>query len=195
MAIWEKFSLDVPRLLRALVLAGLVFGLDLLDKFGNAVSVLYVAPVLLVGLVAARRNPQMIVIASVCSVLTVVGFALASAPPVLGVAVVNRVLSLLAVWLSASLCLLCLRVEDPLDSVRGFLPICSSCKKIRDEEGLWHHLESYFSEQFAIKFTHGICSDCVRRMYPEVVKKHLHYSSNMPRRPSTPKPAPGSTAG
>jgi hypothetical protein len=80
--------------------------------------------------------------------------------------------------------------------VRGFLPICASCKKIRDAEGEWNHLETYFSEQFAVKFTHGICSDCVRQLYPEVVKKQLHYSaSNHLRRSSTPKPAPSSVAG
>lgn len=194
MAIWGKYFMNVSRLLQAIVLAGLVFGLDLLDKFGNAVSVLYVAPVLLVGLGTSRRNPRIVAIASACSALTVVGFVLASAPPVLGVAVVNRVLSLLAVWLAASLCLLCLRVEDPLDSVRGFLPICAACKKIRDEGGLWHYLETYFSEQFAVRFTHGICPDCVRQLYPEVVKKHLHYSSNLTHHSSIPKPAPGSIA-
>jgi hypothetical protein len=196
MAIWKNFPLDVSRELQAILLAGLVFGLDLLDKFGNAVSVLYVAPVLLVGLGTARRNPRIVAIASACSALTVVGFALASTPSVLGVAVVNRVLSLLAVWMAASLCLLCLRVEDPFDAVQGFLPICASCKKIRDAEGEWNHLETYFSEQFAVKFTHGICSDCVRQLYPEVVKKQLHYSaSNHLRRSSTPKPAPSSVAG
>ena len=195
MATWKIFPPDDSRELQAIVLAGLVFGLDLLDKFGNAVSVLYVAPVLLVGLGTVRRNPRIVAIASACSALTVVGFALASTPSVLGVAVVNRVLSLLAVWMAASLCLLCLRVEDPLDAVRGFLPIFASCKNIRDAEGQWNHLETYFSEQFAVKFTHGICTDCVRQLYPEVVKKHLHSSSNLSRRSSTPKPAPSSVAG
>jgi hypothetical protein len=195
MAIRKIFPRDVPRELQAIALVGLVFGLDLLDKFGNAVSVLYVAPVLLVGLETARRNPRIVAIASACSALTVVGFALASTSPVLGVAVVNRVLSLLAVWMAASLCLLCLRVEDLPAGARGMLPICASCKKIRDEEGQWNHLETYFSEQFAVTFTHGICSDCVRQLYPEVVKKHLHHSSNLTRRLSTPKPTPGSLVG
>lgn len=194
MEIREKHFLDAPRLLQAIALAALVFGLDLLGKFGNAVSVLYVVPVLLVGLGAARENPRVVAVASACSALTVVGFACASAPPVLGVAVVNRVLSLLAVWLAASLCLLCLRAEDPLDSVREFLPICSSCKKIRDEGGLWHHLETYFSEQFSVRFTHGVCPDCVRQMYPEAVKKPLRHEDSL-RRPAAPKPASSSLAG
>jgi hypothetical protein len=187
----ENIHANAAKLLPAAALIGLVFWLDLLDKFGNAVSVLYVVPVLLVGLGTARRDPRIVAVASVCSALTVVGFALASAPPVLGVAVVNRVLSLLAVWLAASLCLLCLRVEDPLDSVREFLPICSSCKKIRDDGGLWHHLEAYFSEQFSVRFTHGICPDCVQQMYPEAVKRHLRYA-DLARRPAASKPAPSS---
>jgi hypothetical protein len=191
---WNDSLPDAPRLLKALVFAGLVFGLDLLDRFGNAVGVLYVAPVLLVGLGTARRNPRIVGIASVCSALTVVGFALAPAPPVLGVAVVNRMLSLLAVWLAASLCLLYFRVEDDEDAARAFLPICASCKQIRDQEGLWHRLETYFSEQLGIRFTHGICPDCVRQLYPEAVKKHLRYSDAAVR-PSSTKSVPGPLVG
>lgn len=194
MATRENIHANASKLVPAAVLVGVVFGLDLLGQFSNAVGVLYVAPVVLVGIGAARRKPQMIMIAGVCSVLTVVGFTLASDTSAVGVAVVNRALSLLAIWLAASLCLLHFRVGDYADTAHEFLPICVSCKKIRDEAGMWNHLESYFSEQFAVKFTHGICSDCVRQMYPEVVKKHLHDSSNMTRRPDAPKPAPGSLA-
>lgn len=194
MAAWEHIHTHASKFLPATVLAGVVFGLDLLGQFSNAVGVLYVAPVLLVGLGAARRKPQMIMIAGVCSALTVVGLALASDTSAVGVAVINRALSLLAIWLAASLCLLHFLVGDHADTALGFLPICASCKKIRDEAGMWNHLESYFSGQFAIKFTHGICPDCVRQMYPEVVKKHLRYADPS-RRPTAPKPAPGSLAG
>jgi hypothetical protein len=196
MMTWKQLEADVPRLLPAAVLAGLVFGLDLLGKFGNAVGVLYVAPVLLVGFGIDRLKPFVIAFAGVCSALTVAGYAFASPQDVVGVALANRALSLLAIWLTASLCLFHLRVEGYGDDGRKFLPICASCKKIRDEEGRWTHLESYFSEQFAVRFTHGICPDCVRELYPAVVKKHLHYSDlNLARRPSTPKPAPGPLAG
>lgn len=194
MAMCNPFHADASKLLPAAVLAGLVFGLDLLGKFGNVVGVLYVAPVLLVGLGGFRRKPQMIIVASGCSILTVIGFALSAGTPVIGVGIVNRVLSLLAVWLAASLCMLYLRVEDYVDAAGEFLPICASCKKIRDEDGRWSHLESYFSHQFAVKFTHSICPDCVRHLYPAVVKKPLRYSDPAPR-PSPPKPASGSRAG
>lgn len=188
------FHADASKLLPAAVLAGLVFGLDLLNKFGNAVGVLYVVPVLLVGLGGFRRKPELILVASICSMLTVIGFALSAGTSVIGVGVVNRVLALLAIWLSASLCVLYLRVEDCLDAARELLSICASCKKIRDEDGRWNHLESYFSGQFAVKFTHGICPDCERQLYPAVVTKPLRYS-DLAHRPSSPKPASGSRAG
>lgn len=194
MATWENIHANASKLLPATALVGVVFGLDLLGKFSNAVGVLYVAPVLLVGLGAARQKPRIVAAAGICSVLTVVGFAFASDTSAAGVAVVNRVLSLLAIWSAASLCVLHFRVGDYADTAREFLPICASCKKIRGEAGMWNHLESYFSEQFAVKFTHGICPDCVRQMYPEVVKKHLR-SADPSRRQAAPKPAPGSLAG
>lgn len=54
-----------------------------------------------------------------------------------------------------------------IKTLQGIIPICANCKKIRDEEGAWHQLESYISEHTASVFTHGICKDCVRKLYPE----------------------------
>jgi PAS domain S-box-containing protein len=52
-------------------------------------------------------------------------------------------------------------------TLRGLLPICASCKKIRDDHGYWQKVESYISEHTQAEFTHGICPDCLRRLYPE----------------------------
>ncbi len=52
--------------------------------------------------------------------------------------------------------------------LEGLLPICSSCKNIRDREGNWHKLESYISNYSDVKFTHGLCPDCVSRLYPDL---------------------------
>lgn len=46
----------------------------------------------------------------------------------------------------------------------GFLPICSSCKKIRDDKGYWNQLESYISEHSEAQFTHGVCPECAGKM-------------------------------
>jgi hypothetical protein len=52
--------------------------------------------------------------------------------------------------------------------LRGLLPICASCKKIRDDAGYWNQIESYIEARSAAQFTHGICPDCVVRMYPDL---------------------------
>lgn len=53
-------------------------------------------------------------------------------------------------------------------TLRGFLPICASCKKIRDDAGYWQKIEKYIEERSEAKFTHGICPECAKRLYPEI---------------------------
>ena len=48
----------------------------------------------------------------------------------------------------------------------GLLPICSSCKRIRDDEGSWRQIEEYIGAHSEATFTHGICPECARRLYP-----------------------------
>jgi len=55
----------------------------------------------------------------------------------------------------------------------GLLPICSSCKKIRDDRGYWNRIESYIREHSEAEFSHGICPDCAKKIYPEFYKKYL----------------------
>jgi PAS domain-containing protein len=50
----------------------------------------------------------------------------------------------------------------------GLLPICSQCKRIRDDEGYWTRLEEYITTHSGAEFTHGICPDCLRTMYPDL---------------------------
>jgi PAS domain S-box-containing protein len=56
-------------------------------------------------------------------------------------------------------------------TLRGFIPICANCKKIRDDEGFWNCVEKYLSEHSEVKFSHGICPDCAKNLYPEFIKK------------------------
>jgi len=51
---------------------------------------------------------------------------------------------------------------------RAMLPICSHCKRIRDEDGNWHDLGGYFKTRFDAHFTHGICPVCKEELYPEL---------------------------
>jgi PAS domain S-box-containing protein len=56
-------------------------------------------------------------------------------------------------------------------SLSGLLPICASCRKIRDKQGAWHDLEIYIRNHTEADFSHGICPDCRRTLYPETLPK------------------------
>lgn len=53
-------------------------------------------------------------------------------------------------------------------TLQGFLPICSSCKKIRDDKGYWNQIESYIAEHSAAQFSHGICEECADKLYSDL---------------------------
>ena len=56
-------------------------------------------------------------------------------------------------------------------TLRGMLPICSHCKKIRDDQGYWNRIESYIAEPADVEFSHGICPDCLQKYYPDIYEK------------------------
>jgi len=65
-------------------------------------------------------------------------------------------------------------LQTALSNIRtlgGLIPICSNCKKIRDDKGYWNHLEKYLAEHSDATLSHGICPDCARKLYPEVFDK------------------------
>ncbi|UCG78100.1 MAG: hypothetical protein JSV21_11170 [Nitrospirota bacterium] len=62
-------------------------------------------------------------------------------------------------------------LQNALERVKllsGLLPVCSSCKKIRDEEGHWTQIELYIRDRSEADFTHSVCPDCFKRLYPEI---------------------------
>jgi PAS domain S-box-containing protein len=59
-------------------------------------------------------------------------------------------------------------------TLTGLLPICANCKKIRDDQGYWNRIESYLSTRVDVQFTHGVCPDCMKELYPQYAGKHLH---------------------
>ncbi len=60
------------------------------------------------------------------------------------------------------------KVLNQVKILRGLLPICAACKKIRDDYGNWRQLEKYISENSEAIFTHGICPECVQKLYPDL---------------------------
>jgi PAS domain S-box-containing protein len=69
---------------------------------------------------------------------------------------------------------LILELQNALLEVKtlsGLLPICSNCKKIRDDHGYWIQVETYISKHSEATFTHGLCPECLKQYYPEVYKR------------------------
>lgn len=61
-------------------------------------------------------------------------------------------------------------LQDALNNIKtlkGLIPICASCKKIRDDQGYWNELEIYISRNADIEFSHSLCPDCLKKHYPE----------------------------
>lgn len=59
------------------------------------------------------------------------------------------------------------KVLSEIKILKGFLPICSHCKKIRDDQGYWTQLEEYISQHSEAQFSHGLCLDCAKEHYPQ----------------------------
>lgn len=55
--------------------------------------------------------------------------------------------------------------------LRGLIPICASCKKIRNDGGVWQQLEEYIGEHSEAEFSHGICQPCVKKLYPGIYQE------------------------
>jgi hypothetical protein len=66
---------------------------------------------------------------------------------------------------------LILELQEALANVKklsGLIPICSSCKKIRDDKGYWNQLEKYLLDHSDATLSHGLCPDCAKDLYPDV---------------------------
>ena len=78
------------------------------------------------------------------------------------------------------------RLEQALKQIKtlqGLLPICANCKKVRDDRGYWKQIESYVHEHSGATFSHGICPDCAKALYPQI----KIYEESSPDASSPPK--------
>jgi len=146
---------------------------------GVAIGALY-TPLVLITLWSASRRFTLIVTVG-ASILTVVGLFYPLYGGANWLAVTNRVLSLITIWVAAILVLLHKQAEKERDvlvrqlqdalanikTLHGLLPICSSCKKIRDDHGYWNQVETYIGAHSDVEFTHGLCPECIEKLYPD----------------------------
>jgi hypothetical protein len=63
------------------------------------------------------------------------------------------------------------RSLEEIKTLRNILPICASCKKVRDDNGYWHQMEIYLRDHSQTELSHGLCPDCVKKLYPNYLKK------------------------
>lgn len=57
---------------------------------------------------------------------------------------------------------------DEVKTLKGLIPICANCKQIRDDQGFWNQMESYIRQHSEAEFSHGICPECMAKLYPEL---------------------------
>lgn len=62
------------------------------------------------------------------------------------------------------------KAYDEVKTLKGMLPICAKCKKIRDDEGYWYQIESYLKKHSEAEFSHSICPECAKEIYDEIDK-------------------------
>lgn len=165
--------------LECLLLAAGILVVDLLIPLGVADSVPYIAVVLLSLRHEQRRFTVMMAI--LCSALTIVGLFFSPPGGEMWKVLANRTLALFAIWVTAVLTLQRKALTEKRDQairereealaqikiLQGFLPICSSCKKIRDDQGAWSQMEVYIRNHSEAQFSHGLCPDCARKLYPK----------------------------
>jgi hypothetical protein len=140
-----------------IVLSVNVFLLDLSLPLGIAVGSLYTVPVILSLWLPGRLAT--IATAAACAVLTLME-TLFSSPGVLWMGLINRGITLFLIGAAMLLVLLRKRADEQIRTLQGLIPICASCKKIRNDLGYWDVLEMYLQKHSDAQFTHGICPEC-----------------------------------
>jgi len=62
------------------------------------------------------------------------------------------------------------KLQEAVSSIKalsGLIPICAACKKVRDDQGYWQQVEDYVSAHWQVEFSHGLCPECMARLYPD----------------------------
>jgi response regulator RpfG family c-di-GMP phosphodiesterase len=70
-----------------------------------------------------------------------------------------------------------LQALEQVRTLSGIVPICMHCKNIRDDKGYWEKVEAYVSSHTDARFSHGICPECLKKHYPEILRDGLQKRS------------------
>jgi hypothetical protein len=148
-------------------------GLLALDSWafpGAGIAFLYAAVVLIAGLWLDRKDICLVAVGGTLMVALGWMFSFEAADKTM--AVLNHGLALAMIWMTCRVLWLQKQREVNVKRLTGLLPMCSQCKKVRDDKGLWNQVEQYFEEHSSdLQFTHGLCPPCSRQLYPELFPK------------------------
>jgi hypothetical protein len=156
-----------------LILSIGIFIIDSLVPLGVAMGILYILVVLIS--LWSNKIEMPIYMAISGSILTMIGVYTSPSGGELWKVLTNRSLALFAIWATAILSvqrkMMHEEKEETLLEIKrlnGLLPICASCKKIRDDKGYWNQIEAYIRDHSDAEFSHGICPDCAKKLYPDI---------------------------
>ena len=165
---------DLKVIVLCLALSMLIFIFDSLLPLGVAGGVPYILIVLVSLWSESKKLP--VYMALLVSALTILGFFTSPTGGELWKILMNRFLALFAIWTTAvlsnqwkSTIIEKEKVVSELKVLSGLLPICASCKKIRDDKGYWSQIESYIKANSEAEFSHGICPECAKELYPDFI--------------------------
>ena len=150
----------------------IIFGIDSFLPLGVAGGVPYILVILLSMWSSETKLPYQLAI--LVSILTIAGYFISPHGGEMWKVFVNRFLALFAIWVTAILSMKQKKAQEEkanafakLKILNGLLPICMSCKKIRSDDGYWGQIEMYIREHSEAEFSHGICPDCAKELYPD----------------------------
>lgn len=161
----EEETLAITPLILIAGSTAIIFIVDLLLPRGVAVPMLYVLPILLA--VHCRQQWFRVSVAVGCTVLTVIGYKFTEDAVPTWIALSNRTLAVAAIWITTVLAWQRMQAREQVNILRDLLPMCASCKKIRDDKGYWSQVEEYLETHTQTMLTHGICPECIQKWYPD----------------------------
>jgi hypothetical protein len=169
----EKEISDSKIIVLCVILSIAIFILDSLIPLGVAGGVPYVLVVLFSLWSSRKKLPFYAAIGG--SILTIIGYYSSPVGGELWKVLFNRSLALFAIWTTAFLSVQRKTIQEErakalskLKKLSGLLPICASCKKIRNDQGYWDQIESYIRDHSEVEFSHGICPSCAKILYPDM---------------------------
>ncbi|MDH5367148.1 MAG: hypothetical protein OEW67_09190 [Cyclobacteriaceae bacterium] len=175
-----RSSLNITSFSVLLIICGvlciIIFSIDIMLPRGIAGGVPYVIVVLIS--IRLKNSKAILYITIICTLLTIGGYYFSPVEGKLWKVIINRLLAVLVIWSSA---FLSIKIDDAHKEIKvleGLLPICATCKKIKDEKGNWSQIEHYVNDHSDVQFSHGMCPSCLNKLYPDQDHENISKSNN-----------------